>query len=44
MRHNLLQVDLKEVIYASMSAKQIQSLQAMAYLVEQRDETQKYFC
>ena len=44
MRHNLLQMDLKEMIYASMSAKQIQSLQAMTYLAGQRDETQKCSC
>ena len=36
MRHNLLQMDLEEVIYASMSSKQIQSLQAMTDVVGQR--------
>ena len=41
MRHNLLQMDLEEVMYASMSAKQIQSLQAIAYVAGQKDETHR---
>lgn len=40
MRHNLLQMNLEKVIYACVSAKQIQSLQAMAHVAGQKEVLQ----